>query len=79
MGGTCPCDGGAGAEFYSNYTFGVQGFGGAVHIVATMVVRVNPFSHAYTGLRLQHFSDIGLHGSSSLGVDMNIVKLGYRF
>jgi hypothetical protein len=72
-------DAGAGAGFFSNYKFGAQDFGGPVQIVATMGVRVNPFPHAYTGFRLQHFSDAGLYGSSSLGVDMYIVELGCRF
>lgn len=72
-------DVGVGAGFFSNYKFGVQDFGGPVQIVATMGVRVNPWSHAYAGFRLQHFSDAGLYGSSSLGVDMYIVELGYRF
>jgi hypothetical protein len=72
-------DAGAGAGFFSNYKFGIQDFGGPVQIVATAGVRVNPFSHAYTGVRVQHFSDAGLYGSSSLGVDMYIVELGYRF
>ena len=72
-------DAGVGAGFFSNYKFGVQDFGGPVQIVATMGVRVNPFSHSYTGFRVQHFSDAGLDGSSSLGVDMYIVELGYRF
>ena len=72
-------DAGVGAGFFSNHKFGVQDFGGPVQIVATMGVRVNPFSHAYTGFRVQHFSDAGLDGSSSLGVDMYIVELGHRF
>jgi hypothetical protein len=72
-------DAGAGAGFFSNHKFGIQDFGGPVQIVATMGVRVNPFSHAYTGFRVQHFSDAGLNGSSSLGVDLYIVELGYRF
>ena len=72
-------DAGAGAGFFSNYKFGTQDFGGPVQIVATMGVRVNPFSHAYAGFRVQHFSDAGLYGSSSLGVDMYIAELGYRF
>ena len=78
-GGLATLDVGVGAGFFSNYTFGEQDFGGPVQIVGTMGVRVNPFSHAYTGLRVQHFSDAGLDGSSSLGVDMYIVELGYRF
>jgi hypothetical protein len=72
-------DAGAGPGFFSNYKFGTQDFGGPVQIVATAGVRVNPFSHAYAGFRVQHFSDAGLYGSSSLGVDMYILELGYRF
>jgi len=78
-GGLVTFDGGVGAGFFSNHKFGMQDFGGPVQIVATMGVRVNPFSHAYTGFRIQHFSDAGLYGPSSLGVDMYIVELGYRF
>ena len=72
-------DAGAGGGFFSNYKFGMQDFGGPVQIVATTAVRVNPFPHAYTGFRVQHFSDAGLDGPSSLGVDMYIIELGYRF
>jgi len=72
-------DAGAGAGFFSNYKFGMQDFGGPVQIVATLGIRVNPFSHAYMGFRAQHFSDAGIYGSSSLGVDMYIVEVGYRF
>jgi len=72
-------DAGAGAGFFSNYKFGTQDFGGPVQIVATAGVRVNPFSHTYAGFRIQHFSDAGLYESSSLGVDMYIAELGYRF
>jgi hypothetical protein len=52
-------DAGAGAGFFSNYKFDMQDFGGPVQIVATMGVRVNPVSHAYTGFRVQHFSEAG--------------------
>ena len=72
-------DAGFGAGFFSNYNFGVQDFGGPVQIVATSGIRVNPFSHAYTGFRVQHFSDAGLFGSSSLGVDMYLENLDTGF
>lgn len=72
-------DAGAGAGFFSNYKFGEQDFGGPAQIVATIGVRINPFSHAYAGFRLQHFSDAGLYGPSSLGVDLYIVEAGYNF
>jgi lipid A 3-O-deacylase PagL len=72
-------DAGAGAGLLSNYHFGNQNFGGPVQIVATVGVRISPFAHAYGGFHVQHFSDAGLYGSSSLGVDMYLVELGYRF
>jgi hypothetical protein len=72
-------DAGGGVAYLSRHKFGEQDFGGPVQFVATMGVRINPFSHVYTGVRLQHFSDAGLYGSSSLGVDLYILELGYRF
>ena len=77
--GLVTLDTGVGAGFFSNHKFGVQDFGGPVQFVATSGIRVSPFQHAYTGFRVQHFSDAGLYGSSSLGVDMYIMELGYRF
>jgi hypothetical protein len=72
-------DVGVGAGFFSTYTYGMQDIGGPVQVVATAGVRVNPLSQAYAGFRVQHFSDAGLYGSSTLGADMYIVELGYRF
>jgi hypothetical protein len=72
-------DAGGGVAYFSRHKFGEQDFGGPVQFVATIGARINPFSHVYTGVRLQHFSDAGLYGSSSLGMDMYILELGYRF
>ena len=77
--GTFTLDGGAGPGFFSNYKFGNQNFGGPVQIVATVGVSANIFSHGYAGLRLQHFSDAALYNQSSLGVDMYLIEIGYRF
>ena len=78
-GGFVTADFGVGAGFFSNYKFGVQDFGGPVQVVATTGIRINPFQHAYAGFRVQHLSDAGLYGPSSLGVDMYIIEAGYRF
>ncbi|TKB53130.1 MAG: acyloxyacyl hydrolase [Nitrospira sp.] len=77
--GLVTLDTGVGAGFFSNHKFGIQDFGGPVQFVGTSGIRVNPFPHAYTGFRVHHFSDSGLYGPSSLGVDMYIVELGYQF
>lgn len=70
---------GAGLGFFSRDNFGRQDFGGPVQIVATTGITFNPIPHAYAGFRLQHFSDAGVYGPNSLGVDMYIVEGGYRF
>lgn len=77
--GLVSLDVGAGLGFFSKYKFGVQDFGGPVQIVATAGITLNPFAHAYAGFRAQHFSDAGVYGPNSLGVDMYIVEIGYRF
>jgi len=70
---------GGGVGFFSNSTYGIQDLGGPVQAVATAGIRVNPIPHAYTGFRVQHFSDAGIYGTSSLGADMYLVEAGYRF
>lgn len=77
--GLVSLDVGAGLGFFSRYHFGAQDFGGPVQIVATAGITVNPLAHAYAGFRCQHFSDAGVYGPNSLGVDMYIVEFGYRF
>jgi hypothetical protein len=72
-------DAGAGVAGFSRHKFGLQDFGGPAQIVATIGVRLSPFSHSYAGFRLQHFSDAGFYGSDALGVDMYLFEVGYRF
>jgi hypothetical protein len=72
-------DAGIGVGFLSRHRYGVQDFGGATQIVATVGITVSPFTHGYGGFRLQHFSDAGLYGSDALGVDMYLLELGYKF
>ena len=77
--GALSIDVGAGAAFFSNYKFGVQNFGGPAQIVGTAGIGLNPFPGFYAGYRFQHFSDAGIYGATSLGVDMHIVEIAYRF
>jgi hypothetical protein len=78
-GGLMTLDAGIGVGFFSRYKFGEQDFGGPVQIVGTAGIRVNPLPHAYAGFRVHHFSDAGVYGSDSLGVDMYIIEIGYQF
>jgi hypothetical protein len=77
--GLVTLDAGIGAGVFPKYKFGMQSFGGPVQIVGTIGIGFKVFSHGYAGFRLQHFSDATLYGSSSLGADMYILELGYRF
>lgn len=77
--GLVTLDAGLGAGLFPKYKFGMQDFGGPVQIVGTVGIGFNILTHGYAGFRLQHFSDATLYGSSSLGVDMYILELGYRF
>jgi hypothetical protein len=77
--GRVALDAGLGAGFFPRYKFGVQDFGGPVQIVGTVGIGFNLFSHGYAGFRLQHFSDATLYGGNTLGADMYIFELAYRF
>jgi hypothetical protein len=77
--GLLSIDAGAGAGFFSRDKYGVQDFGGPVQIVATVGAVISPIPHGYAGFRAQHFSDAGLYGPSSLGVDLYIIEAGYKF
>jgi len=70
---------GLGTGFFSNSKFGVQDFGGPVQIVGTAGIGFNLIPGFHAGYRFQHFSDAGIYGATSLGVDMHIVEIAYRF
>lgn len=77
--GEVSIDVGLGPGFFSNYKFGVQDFGGPVQIVGTAGIGFNLFPEFHAGYRFQHFSDAGIYGPTSLGVDMHILEISYRF
>ena len=72
-------DAGAGVGVFSRHQFGSQDFGGPAQFIAAIGIRFSPFTHSYAGFRLLHFSDAGLYGSGSLGVDLFVVEVGYKF
>ncbi|MGH7206421.1 MAG: acyloxyacyl hydrolase [Nitrospiraceae bacterium] len=77
--GAVSIDVGVGPGFFSNYKFGVQDFGGPVQIVGTAGIGFNLLPGFHAGYRFQHFSDAGIYGATSLGVDMHILEIAYRF
>jgi len=78
-GGAVSIDVGGGSAFFSNYKYGEQNFGGPVQIVGTAGVGFNFIPGLFAGYRFQHFSDAGTYGPTSLGVDMHILEINYRF
>jgi len=57
----------------------LQDFGGPVQFVLTFGLQIHPISHVVAGFRFQHCSDAGMYGSESLGIDMYLIEVGYRF
>jgi hypothetical protein len=77
--GLVSLDAGIGLGFLGRHEYGTQDFGGAVQFVLTSALQIHPISHAFAGFRFQHFSDAGVYGSHSLGVDLYIIEVGYVF
>lgn len=77
--GVVTLDVGLGAGFFGRYKFGVQNFGGPVQIIGTTGVGLMVYRTFFAGYRFQHFSDATIYGSDSLGADMHLVELSYRF
>lgn len=72
-------DTGVGLGLFGRNTYDTQDIGGHVQLLLTTALQIHPISHAFAGFRLQHFSDAGAYGSHSLGVDLYIIEVGYRF
>lgn len=72
-------DAGVGLAVLGREQYGSQDFGGPVQFGLTMALQIHPISHAFAGFRFQHFSDAGMYGSDSLGIDLYLIEIGYRF
>jgi hypothetical protein len=77
--GVASLDAGIGLGVFGRDQYGPQDFGGHVQVVLTTALHIHPLAQAFAGFRLQHFSDAGLYGAHSLGVDLYIIEVGYRF
>jgi len=72
-------DVGVGLAFLGREQYGSQDFGGPVQFGLTMAHQIHPISHAFAGFRFQGFPDAGMYGSDSLGIDLYLIEVGYRF
>ena len=71
-------DVGFGGGLFSDYTFGVQDFGGPFQFVGTTGIGFALYPRLIAGYRFQHFSDADIYGDGR-GFDMNMLELYYRF
>jgi len=59
-------------EIRSDFAFVLEGGAGLGYFVREGIALT-------AGYRFQHFSAAGIYGATSLGVDMHILEIGYRF
>ena len=69
---------GFGGGLFSDYTFGVQDFGGPFQFVGTTGIGFALYPRLIAGYRFQHISDAHIYDDGR-GFDMNMLELNYRF
>ncbi len=70
---------GAGAALLSKSRFGTQDFGGPFQFALTVGVAVPIYKQWGVGYRFLHYSDAGINGSNTVGVDNHMLEIYYRF
>jgi hypothetical protein len=70
---------GAGLALLSRSGFGQQEFGGNLQAALTFGVSVPIYRQFGAGYRFMHYSDAGVHGSHTIGTDLHMIELSYRF
>ena len=69
---------GAGGALFSRHRFGSQDFGGSFQFALTLGVGVPLYENLRLGYRFLHYSDAGVHGSDTTGVDFHMIEFSYR-
>ena len=70
---------GAGLALLSRTVYGQQNFGGHLQGAMTFGASIPLYQRFGLGYRFMHYSDAGLHGSDTIGVDFHMLELNYRF
>ncbi|WNC69134.1 acyloxyacyl hydrolase [Thalassotalea nanhaiensis] len=70
---------GAGGALFSRHRFGKQDFGGPFQFTLTIGVTVPLYKKLKLGYRFLHYSDAGVNGSDTIGADLHMIMLSYRF
>lgn len=72
-------DMGAGAALFGRTTFGTQDFGGNFQFALTAGLGIPVFKRLGAGYRFMHYSDSRIYGSHTIGADMHMLEVAYRF
>lgn len=70
---------GIGGALLSKHQFGSQDFGGPFQFALTLGVSVPLYERLGVGYRFLHYSDAGIYGSHTTGVDFHMIEFTYRF
>jgi len=72
-------DTGLGLAYLSRHRFDLQDFGGPLQFALTLGIEVQIYRHITAGYRFMHYSDAGFYAPGTIGADMHMVELLYRF
>jgi hypothetical protein len=72
-------DMGLGLALLSRHRFDLQDFGGPLQFALTLGIEVPLHRHLAASYRFMHYSDAGFHSPGTIGTDMHMVELLYRF
>lgn len=72
-------DTGLGLAYLSRHRFDLQDFGGPLQFALTLGIEVPLHGHIAAGYRFMHYSDAGFYAPGTIGADMHMVELLYRF
>jgi hypothetical protein len=70
---------GAGLALLSRTVYGQQDFGGYLQAALTFGASIPLYQRFGLGYRFMHYSDGGIYGSDTIGVDFHMLELNYRF
>ena len=72
-------DFGLGLALLSRSQYGTQDFGGYLQGALTFGVNIPIYRRFGGGYRFMHYSDAGIYGTDTIGADLHMIELSYRF
>ncbi len=70
---------GTGAALFSRHHFGVQDFGGPFEFALTLGITYQIDNKLGAGYRFLHYSDAGVNGSDTVGADLHMIEISYKY